>query len=30
MQAYMAKLLQQHPVAIDGVALSKLGSQTKP
>ena len=30
MQAYMAKLLQQHSVAIDGVALSKLGSQTKP
>lgn len=30
MQAYMAKLLQQHPVAIDGVALSKLGSKTKP
>lgn len=30
MQAYMAKLLQQHPVAIDGVALSKLVQKTKP
>lgn len=30
MQAYMAKLLQEHPVAIDGVALSKLVQKTKP
>lgn len=30
MQTYMAKLLQQHPVAIDGGALSKLVQKTKP
>ena len=30
LQAYMSKLLQQHPVAVDGVALSKLVQKTKP
>ncbi|MBK8092090.1 MAG: peptidylprolyl isomerase [Verrucomicrobiaceae bacterium] len=30
MRAYMSKLLQQHPVAVDGVALSKLASPSKP
>jgi len=30
LEAYMSKLLQQHPVAVDGVALSKLVQKTNP